>query len=129
MTDDDLLHHIATLGIARPRPTPPGTDHALAVGPIKVARAERASDTFMRARWRERVRTGGGACYMHACLRYVTQQPMTNSSLRARFKIADRNASTAPRILTDAVDKGLIVVADPAAGPRLRRYLPSWAGA
>lgn len=69
------------------------------------------------------------ACYMHACLRYVTQQPMTNSSLRARFKIADRNASTVSRILTDAVDKGLIVVADPAAGPRLRRYLPSWAGA
>ena len=29
------------------------------------------------------------ACYMHACLRYVTQQPMTNSSLRARFGIAD----------------------------------------
>lgn len=69
------------------------------------------------------------ACYMHACLRYVTQQPMTNSSLRARFKIADRNASTVSRILTDAVDKGLIVVADPAAGPRLRRYLPSWADA
>ena len=25
------------------------------------------------------------ACYMHACLRYVTQQPMTNFSLRVRF--------------------------------------------
>lgn len=67
------------------------------------------------------------ACYMHACLRYVTQQPMTNSSLRTRFGIADKNASTASRILSDAVDEGLIVVADPAAGPRLRRYLPTWA--
>ena len=67
------------------------------------------------------------ACYMHACLRYVTQQPMTNSSLRTRFEIADRNASTASRILADAVDEGLIVVADPTAGPRLRRYLPFWA--
>ena len=67
------------------------------------------------------------ACYMHACLRYVTQQPMTNSSLRTRFEIADRNASMASRILADAVDEGLIVVADPAAGPRLRRYLPFWA--
>ncbi len=67
------------------------------------------------------------ACYMHACLRYVTQQPMTNSSLRARFKIADKNASTVSRILADAVDEELIVVADPVAGPRLRRYLPYWA--
>ena len=53
----------------------------------------------------------------------------TNSSLRARFKIADRNASTVSRILADAVDEEMIVVADPAAGPRLRRYLPFWARA
>ena len=33
------------------------------------------------------------------------------------------------RILADAMDEELIVVADPAAGPRLRRYLPFWAGA
>ena len=69
------------------------------------------------------------ACYMHACLRYVTQEPMTNSSLRARFQIADKNASTVSRLLADAVDEELIVVADPMAGPRLRRYLPFWAGA
>ena len=69
------------------------------------------------------------ACYMHACLRHVTQKPMTNSSLRARFGIADKNASTVSRILADAMDEELIVVADPAAGPRLRRYLPFWAGA
>lgn len=67
------------------------------------------------------------ACYMHACLRYVTQQPMTNSSLRERFGIADKNASTASRILADAVEEGLIVVADAAAGLRLRRYWPFWA--
>ena len=69
------------------------------------------------------------ACYMHACLRRVTQKPMTNSSLRARFGIADKNASTVSRLLADAVDEELIVVADPAAGPRLRRYLPFWASA
>ena len=67
------------------------------------------------------------ACYMHACLRYVTQQPMTNSSLRERFGIADKNASTASRILADAVEEGLIVVADATAGLRLRRYWPFWA--
>ena len=56
------------------------------------------------------------ACYLHACLRYVTQEHTTNSSLRARFKIADRNASTVSRLLADAVDEGLIVLADPAGG-------------
>ena len=61
MTALQLLDHIAALGVARARPAPPGTDRALAVGPIEVARAERASDTFMRARWRERIGTGGGA--------------------------------------------------------------------
>ena len=62
------------------------------------------------------------ACYMHACLRYVSQQSMTNSSLRARFKIANKSASTVSRILADALKEELIVVAD----PRLRRYLPYW---
>ena len=61
MTAPQLLDHLAALGIARPRPPPPGTDRALAVGPIEVARAVRASDTFMRARWRKRVQTGGMA--------------------------------------------------------------------
>ena len=69
------------------------------------------------------------ACYMHACLRYVTQESVTNASLRARFGVADRNASTVSRILADAVEEGLIVVSNPAVGPRSRRYLPFWAQA
>ena len=67
------------------------------------------------------------ACYMHACLRYVTQRPMTNASLRKRFGIAEKNAAAASRILSDAVRDGLIVVANPEAGTRARRYLPFWA--
>ena len=31
------------------------------------------------------------ACYQHASLMYVSNKPMTNSSLRARFSIADKN--------------------------------------
>ncbi|MBA4158421.1 MAG: putative DNA binding domain-containing protein [Gemmatimonadetes bacterium] len=67
------------------------------------------------------------ACYLHACLRYVTRQPMTNASLRARFGIADRNIATASRLLAEAVVAGLIAVADPEAGTRIRSYLPFWA--
>jgi len=67
------------------------------------------------------------ACYLHACLRYVTRQPMTNASLRKRLGIKDKNIATASRLLGEAVESGLIVVANPAEGTRNRRYLPFWA--
>ena len=39
------------------------------------------------------------ACYQHAALKYVSNQKMTNQSLRKRFKIEDHNYSIASRIL------------------------------
>ena len=62
------------------------------------------------------------ACYLHACPRYVTRQPMTNASLRQRLGIDDKNIATASRLLREAVDSGLIVVADAEAGTRSRSY-------
>lgn len=67
------------------------------------------------------------ACYLHACLRYVTRQPMTNTSLRERFGIDEKNAATASNLLNEAVDAGVIAIQDPTVGYRLRRYLPFWA--
>ncbi len=67
------------------------------------------------------------ACYLHACLRYVTRQPMTNASLRERLGIDDKNIATASRLLGEAVEAGLIVIADPDVGTRSRSYLPYWA--
>jgi predicted HTH transcriptional regulator len=67
------------------------------------------------------------ACYLHACLRYVMRQPMSNASLRQRLGIDDRNIATASRLLGEAVESGLIVIADPEAGTRIRSYLPFWA--
>ena len=66
-------------------------------------------------------------CYLHACLQHVTRQRMTNASLRRRFGIADKNASMASRLLNEAMEASLIVVADPDAGMRHRHYLPFWA--
>jgi len=68
------------------------------------------------------------ACYLHACLRYVTRQPMTNTSVRERFGINEKSAATASRLLNEAVKAGAIVIQDPDAGTRIRRYLPFWAG-
>ncbi len=69
------------------------------------------------------------ACYLHACLRYVTREPMTNTSLRERFGIGEKNAALASRLLTEAVEAGVILVRDPEAGTRNRTYLPFWVGA
>jgi predicted HTH transcriptional regulator len=69
------------------------------------------------------------ACYLHACLCYVMRQPMTNASLRQRLGIDHKNIATASRLLGEAVESGLIVVADPEVGTRIRSYLPFWAAA
>jgi predicted HTH transcriptional regulator len=67
------------------------------------------------------------AVYLHACLRYVAQEPMTNTSVRARFGIAAGNAATASRLIADGVADGQIAPYDPAAGKRFMRYVPFWA--
>lgn len=67
------------------------------------------------------------ACYLHACLQYVTRSPMTNASLRKRFGITSRNAALASRVLNETVAEGLIVLRDPNVGTKSRSYLPHWA--
>jgi len=68
----------------------------------------------------ERVR----ACYQHAALKYVSGQKMTNSTLRERLGIEPQNAAQASTVIRQALETGLIKVADPAA-PR-SGYLPFW---
>lgn len=67
------------------------------------------------------------AIYLHACLRYVNPQPMTNTSVRERFGIETRNASQVSRFIKESIDEGLVVVYDPDAGTKARRYVPFWA--
>jgi ATP-dependent DNA helicase RecG len=67
------------------------------------------------------------ACYLHACLRYVSRDPMTNSSLRERFGIEQHNSAIASRIIKDAMEDGWIKPFDPQQGKRFAKYLPKWA--
>lgn len=67
------------------------------------------------------------ACYLHACLRCVERDPMTNASLRLRFGIEEQNSATASRIIRDAMEEGLIKPYDPDQGKRFAKYLPHWA--
>ena len=39
------------------------------------------------------------ACYQHCCLRYVLNEPMTNQSLRQRFKLPEKKSATTSQII------------------------------
>ncbi|WP_200833960.1 ATP-binding protein [Tabrizicola flagellatus] len=67
------------------------------------------------------------ACYLHACLKYVMREEMTNTSLRERFGFDEKNSSMASRIIRDALDEGVIKPYDPEQGKRNARYIPAWA--
>lgn len=67
------------------------------------------------------------ACYLHACLRYVQRDNMTNTTLRQRFGIEEKNSSMVSRIIRDTIAAGLICVYDDTVGSRARKYLPWWA--
>jgi ATP-dependent DNA helicase RecG len=67
------------------------------------------------------------ACYLHACLRYVNREFMTNSTLRKRFGLHDKDASVASRLLKDATNHGLIKLVESETNQRFNRYVPFWA--
>jgi ATP-dependent DNA helicase RecG len=49
------------------------------------------------------------AVYLHACLRYVNREYLTNTSVRGRFGIEQQNMVTASRLIRESVEVGLIV--------------------
>jgi len=68
------------------------------------------------------------ACYQHACLKYVSNEKMTNQSLRERFKIEDQNAAIASRIIRDALEEKVVKEDDPENKSRkYASYIPIWA--
>jgi ATP-dependent DNA helicase RecG len=67
------------------------------------------------------------ACYLHACLKYVQRDYMTNTTLRERFGIEDKNSATASRIIKDTSMAGLIRCYDDSVGSKAKKYMPWWA--
>ena len=67
------------------------------------------------------------ACYMHACLKRVNRNYMTNSSLRERFNIDAKNSSMISRLLKDTCKTGLIKLTEDSTGDKNRKYVPYWA--
>ncbi|MBI9062558.1 MAG: putative DNA binding domain-containing protein [Marinilabiliaceae bacterium] len=68
------------------------------------------------------------AAYQHACLCYVSNEKMTNQSLRNRFKIEEKNAAIVSRIIRDTLEAELIKLDDPDSKSRKYvKYIPFWA--
>ncbi len=67
------------------------------------------------------------ACYLHACLRYVNRDYMTNTSLRERFGIEPKNSATASRLIKEAIEAGTIRPYDDSAARKFMKYVPHWA--
>jgi predicted HTH transcriptional regulator len=68
------------------------------------------------------------ACYQHCALQWVQRQPMSNQTLRERFKLSESSSGTVSTILGATIEANLIKP-DPAApsGKKYARYLPIWA--
>ena len=67
------------------------------------------------------------ACYLHACLKYVSGEHMTNQSLRGRFGIQEQSYPIASRIISDTIKAGLIKDYDTESKSRkYAKYVPYW---
>ena len=67
------------------------------------------------------------ACYLHACLKWVSHEFMTNTSIRERFRIEEKNSSIASRLIKEAVEAQFVKANDAGAAKKLMRYVPFWA--
>lgn len=64
--------------------------------------------------------------YLHACLKYIEGDALTNTSLRERFGLKVTSAGQISRLIKDVVSKELLKPLDPTTAPRYMRYIPKW---
>ena len=67
------------------------------------------------------------ACYLHCCLKYVSDEPMNNTSLRERLGVEVKNSAMISRIIKQATNEAIIRPYDANAGTKAMRYIPFWA--
>jgi len=69
------------------------------------------------------------AVYLHACLRYINRDFVTNTSIRERFGLPTTKTASvmASKLIKDTTTAGLIAVYNDDAGKRAMKYVPFWA--
>ena len=67
------------------------------------------------------------ACYQHACLKYLSNQMLTNKSFRERMGVSDKNYTAISGVIKEALERGLIKIGTPDGTNRREiAYIPSW---
>ncbi|MFG6417300.1 ATP-binding protein [Roseateles sp. DC23W] len=67
------------------------------------------------------------ACYQHAVLQYLSSETLTNTTLRERFKLHEKQRNSITNLISDAVDAGRIKRKDAHSGNKFAEYIPYWA--
>ena len=67
------------------------------------------------------------ACYQHAVLQHFSSQTLTNTTLRTRFKVSERQRNQITNLIADAVAAGRIKRKDNTSGNKFAEYVPYWA--
>ena len=66
-------------------------------------------------------------CYLYTCYCYVNEIEVSNSVLRERFGVDEKNKAIISRIIKETKESGYIKLSDENAAPKMRRYIPYWA--
>ncbi len=64
---------------------------------------------------------------MHACIKYLNQEQLSNTSLRERFGLKESSSGSISRLIKLAVEKKLIKPFNSETAPRYMKYIPIWA--
>lgn len=67
------------------------------------------------------------ACYQHAVLQHFSSRTLTNTTLRERFKLHDKNRNQVTNLIGEAVAVGRIKRKDAGSGKKFAEYIPYWA--
>ena len=66
-------------------------------------------------------------CYLHACIKHIQGEHMTNSSLRERFALEEHSSASISRTIKSCVVANLVKPLDPTTAPKYMKYVPYWA--
>lgn len=67
------------------------------------------------------------ACYQHACLKYLSNEMLTNKFFRERMGVAEKNYTAVSGVIKEALERGLIKVGTPdGTNRRDIAYVPIW---
>lgn len=66
------------------------------------------------------------ATYLHASLKRLEEDFLTNGSLRKRFGLTQRESSKATSLINNALEANLINKFDEKASPKQMKYVPFW---